>query len=70
MLFEYFRKKTKTEQLKIVEDKIKTLSEEEADMVRENYLYIQSFNFEKHLKKLTEKLRNKSIILYGAGSYL
>ena len=70
MLFKHFRNKTKTEKSHIIEDKIKMLSIEEADALRENYLYLQSHNFEKHLKKLSKKLQNKSIVLYGAGAYL
>ena len=31
--------------------------------------YLDSIKFEKHLKKLAEKLKNKKIIIYGAGAF-
>ena len=70
MLFKNFRKSTKDEKLKIFEEKIKNLSKEETSTARENYIYLQSLNFEKHLTRLTKKLRGKSVVLYGAGAYL
>lgn len=43
---------------------------EEIYMENENHEYLEGFNFGKHIKYLTKKLKDKSIILYGAGSYL
>ena len=31
--------------------------------------YLEKINFSKHLKKIEKKLKNKKIILYGAGSF-
>ncbi len=52
------------------ENKIRTIFTEDISMERENFNYLISFKFDKHLKKLTKKLKNKSVILYGAGSFL
>jgi len=54
----------------INENNIRVIFKEEIPMERENYNYLETFKFNKHLNKLTKKLKNKSIVLYGAGSFL
>ena len=63
MLSKYFKQK-------VDKDKIRFISQEEIPMEQENYNYLESFNFGKHIKKLTKKLKDKSVVLYGAGSFL
>lgn len=31
--------------------------------------YLEGLNFEKHLKKLSNKLKNKKVVIYGAGAF-
>lgn len=35
-----------------------------------NLKYLQKYNFEKTLPKLIKKLKNKTVVLYGAGAFL
>ncbi len=35
----------------------------------EHIEYLKKIGFEKHLKKVTKKLKNKRIVLYGAGTF-
>lgn len=51
--------------MEISEEILKTMSSDEI----ENYNYLCKFNFEKCLKKLNKKLKNKAIIIYGAGIF-
>lgn len=44
---------------------LKTMSPNE----KADYDYLCGFNFEKHLEKLKKKLKNKTIIIYGAGIF-
>lgn len=57
-------------ELNIQDKEIRTVFNEEIKDERSNFLYLESFNFEKHLKKLNKKLKNKKIIIYGAGAFL
>jgi len=56
--------------LEVMDEKIKTIFVEEIADESKNYNYLADYNFGKHLKRLNRILKNKSIILYGAGSYL
>ena len=49
--------------------KIKLIFKESIPDEAVNYIYLENYNFSKTLKKLTKKLKNKSIIIYGAGSF-
>ena len=37
--------------------------------VEEHLEYLKKIDFEKHLKKITKKLKGSKIVLYGAGSF-
>ena len=54
----------------ILKDKIKLVFKETIFDEVKNYNYIAEFNFEKHLKYLEKKLKNKTIMLYGAGAFI
>lgn len=54
-----------------VDDKdVRTMFNEDVKDERENYLYLDSFKFEKTLPKLIKKLKNKKVVFYGAGIFL
>jgi len=54
----------------IKEEKVKTLFVEEIKDERENLNYLYQFHFDKTLPKLVKKLKNKKVVLYGAGVFL
>src|SRR5574344_350060 len=56
--------------MKIDENKIETVFDNSIKDCQQNYFYLEYFNFEKTLAKLTKKLRGKKVILYCAGAYL
>ncbi|MBR6126498.1 hypothetical protein IKQ21_02320 [bacterium] len=56
--------------LDIDEEKIKTLFVEEIPDEQTNYNYLYEYNFDKTLPKTVKKLKNKTVILYGAGAFL
>lgn len=59
-----------TQKLKIQEDKISRIFIEEFKDESLNYLYLCEHKFDKTLPKLVKKLKNKTVILYGAGAFL
>lgn len=56
--------------LKIEGKDVRTMFNEEVKDERENYLYLDSFKFDKTLPKLVKKLKDKKVVLYGAGAVL
>lgn len=56
--------------LKIDENKIKLIFKEEVQEEVTNIEYLESFRFSKTLLKLKKKLKNKTILIYGAGLFL
>mgnify|MGYP003300998749 FL=1 len=56
--------------LHIKREIIKPLFIEEIYDEATNYNYLCKFNFKENLKQLSKKLKNKKVILYGAGAYL
>lgn len=55
--------------LKIDAKKIKLIFNEDIPEERDAFFYIEQFNFAEHLEKLNKKLKNKKIIIYGAGIF-
>ena len=49
-------------------EKINNIKEELKDE-KNSLIYLEKFNFEKQLKKIENKLKNKKIIIYGAGAF-
>ena len=49
---------------------VRTMFNEEIKDERANYLYLDNFKFEKTLPKLVKKMKNKKVVLYGAGAFL
>ena len=58
------------EKFEVSEDKIISILEEEFRDEFASYNYLEEFKFKKHLEKLNKKLKDKSIVLYGAGVFL
>ena len=58
------------EKLNIQEEKIRTLFVEDIADEQVNLNYLYELNFEKTLPKVVKKLRNKTVVLYGAGAFL
>ena len=56
--------------LKVEGKDVRTMFNEEIKDERVNYLYLEEFKFEKTLPKLVKKLKNKKVVLYGAGAFL
>lgn len=56
-------------ELNICDKEIKTVFNKEFSDEDETVNYAEKFNFKKNLEKLTKKLKGKSIIVYGAGSF-
>ena len=56
--------------LNIDKTKIETLFKEEIPDEQINYNYLYEYNFDKTLPKAVKKLKNKTVILYGAGAFL
>ena len=54
--------------LVLEKEEIITLFNEEIPKEANNYNYLIKNNFEKRLKKLEKKLKNKKIVIYGAGA--
>lgn len=59
-----------TAELSIAEDKIKTIFLETIRSENSNYNYLCYMNFEKTLPKLVKRLKNRRVMLYGAGAFL
>lgn len=59
-----------TGELNIPAQKVKCLFLEEIRDERVNINYLYKYNFNKTLPKLIKKLKNKTIVFYGAGVYL
>ena len=55
--------------LNIDEEKIERIFIENIPDEISNYNYLCEYNFEKHLEKLKKKLKNKTIVIYGAGIF-
>ena len=55
--------------LGLEKEDIKILFKEDIEQGRENLIYLLKHNFDKTLPKLIKKLKNKKIILYGAGIF-
>ena len=49
---------------------VRTIFNEEIKDERINTIYLNKFKFEKTLPKLIKKMKNKKVVLYGAGAYL
>ena len=64
-IIDFLRKK-----LDIPRENIKLIFNEEIRDEAPNTNYLQKFNFDKTLPKLVKKLKNKSVILYGASYFL
>ena len=62
---EYLKK-----EIGVSEKKIVTLFREDIKDEAENYNFLIKNKFEKTLPKLLKKMKNKKVILYGAGSFL
>lgn len=56
--------------LKVENKDIRTVFNEEIKDERENLNYLYNFKFDETLPKLKKKLKNKSVLLYGAGVFL
>lgn len=48
---------------------IKTIFHQEIVDESVNFNYLKQFNFGKHLAKLTKKLQNKTVVIYGSGAF-
>lgn len=59
-----------TKKLKVDEDKILKIFVEDIKDESLNYYYLCEHKFDKTLPKLIKKLKNKTVVLYGAGSFL
>ncbi len=57
-------------ELNIENKDIRTMFNEEISDEQVNYNYLCNFDFEKTLPKLVKKLKNKTVMLYGAGVFL
>ncbi|MBQ3312050.1 hypothetical protein IJG72_08235 [bacterium] len=57
-------------ELNIENKDIRTVFNEEISDERTNYNYLCEFKFEKTLPKLVNRLKNKTVVLYGAGVFL
>ena len=56
-------------ELEINEEKIEKIFETTIPDERTNFLYLKKYNFEKQFEKLKNKLKNKTIVIYGAGVF-
>ena len=45
------------------------IEKEEFPDEKANIEYVEKFNFAKHLEKLKRKLKNKTVVIYGAGVF-
>lgn len=55
--------------LDIENEKIETIFKECIKEESINYNYLEQYNFGKHLLNLNKKLKNKKIVIYGAGGF-
>lgn len=62
---EYLQKKLKINKNIEIKKIWDNLIPQENDFIE----YLEKINFEQHLKKLTKKLKNKKIVIYGAGVF-
>ena len=53
--------------LGLEKEDIKILFKEDIEQGRENLIYLLKHNFDKTLPKLIKKLKNKTVLIYGAG---
>src|SRR5574344_1156950 len=55
--------------LNILDKEIRTIFNETISEERNNFLYLENYNFKKHLEKLNKKLKGKKVVIYGAGIF-
>lgn len=55
--------------LKVEGKELKMVFEDLIPEERDSFMYLEMYNFEKHLKKMNKKLKNEKIVLYGSGVF-
>ena len=56
--------------LDVTNKDVRTIFNEDVKNERENFYYLQKYNFNKEFLKLHARLRGKSAVIYGAGTFM